>query len=81
MLHQQSSAVTVLKKSGGGIVLEFDGAEGLDKVENNFALVTAAFTEWIKNFDTASIDKNVFEAYSARNVTRQLSELLNEIIK
>ena len=62
------------------MVLEFDGAAGLDMIENNFALLTAAFTEWIKNFDPSSIDKEIFETYSARNVTKQLAELLNQVV-
>lgn len=81
VLHQQSTAVNVLKKSGGGIVLEFDGVEGLLHVENNFALLTVAFVEWIKNFDPASIDKEIFETYSAKNVTKQLVVLLNHVVK
>ena len=81
VLHKQSTAVTVLKKSGGGMVLEFDGADDVARIENNFASITAAFTEWIKNFDAASIDKKIFETYSARNVTMQLAELLNQVVK
>ena len=81
VLHQQSTAVTVLKKSGGGMVLEFNGDKELDIIENNFALVTAAFTEWIKNFDISNIDKEIFETNSARNVTKQLAELLNQVVK
>ena len=81
VLHQQSTAVTILKKSGGGMVLEFDGANDLTRIENNFALITTAFTEWIKNFDAASIDKEIFDTYSARNITLQLAELLNRAVK
>ena len=81
VLHRQSSAVSVLKKSGGGMVLEFDGADDLTRIENNFAPITKAFTEWIKNFEAASIDKEIFETYSARNVTMQLAELLNRVVK
>ncbi len=81
VMHKQSTAVTVLKKSGGGMVLEFDGADDLARIENNFAPITAAFTEWIKNFEAASIDKEIFETYSARNVTMQLAELLNQVVK
>jgi glycosyltransferase involved in cell wall biosynthesis len=81
VLHNQSTAVTVLQKSGGGLVLGFDGEDGLQVIENNFPSLAAQYVEWIKNFDATNIHKEIFETYSARNITKQLADLLNQVVK
>lgn len=80
VLHNQSTAVTVLKQSGGGLVLGFDGEHQLNLIETDFPILVKKYMEWIKNFDSASIQKEIFDAYSAKNITKQLAELLNQVV-
>jgi hypothetical protein len=80
VLHNQSTAVTVLQQSGGGLVLAFDGEHHLDTIETEFPLLAVEYIEWIKNFDSASIQKEIFESYSAKNITKQLAVSLNQVV-
>ena len=80
VLHNQSTAVTFLQQSGGGLVLPFDGEHHLDTIETYFPFVIVQYIEWIKNFNSASIQKEIFESYSAKNITKQLVTLLNQVV-
>jgi len=81
VLHKESTAVKVLKESGGGVVLDFDGENEIDLIENNFPAVVKGYLNWIKIFDPNKINKNVFEQYSAESITKQLATLLNSVIQ
>jgi hypothetical protein len=81
VLHQQSSAVTVLKQSGAGLVLPFDGTAGLEDIERNFLQLLFTYLEWTRRFNPASINNSAFEAYSARGITEHLARLLNKSIE
>jgi hypothetical protein len=80
VLHCRSSAVIVLNESGGGCVAGFEGAADLPQLENSFATVVRQYLVWSKSFDPNTIDQKIFETYSARNVTKQLVELLNKVV-
>ncbi len=80
VLHEQSTAVDVLKRSAGGLVLGFNGTAGLASIENNFATLLEDYLLWIKGFDAGSINKEIFEDYSAKNITLRLVELLNKVV-
>lgn len=80
VLHEQSSAVEVLKQSGAGKVLTFDGENGLEYIEQNFTEIAKGYLNWLKIFDTSAIDMQIFDEYSAKNVTRQLVSLLNKVV-
>jgi len=79
VLHQQSTAVTVMQGSGAGIVLPFDGETGLDKVAQQFVPLFTQFTGFIKTYDPANINRELFEQYSAENVTKTLAALLDKV--
>ena len=79
VLHQESSAVEIIRKSNAGMVLDFNGATGID-VLLNFNLF---FIEWRisqQNFDPANVVKSAFDKYSALAVTHSLVNLLNKAI-
>jgi hypothetical protein len=80
VLHNQSTAVTFLQQSGGGLVLPFDGEHHLDTIETDFPFLILQYIEWIKNFNSASIQQEIFESYSAKNITKQLASLLNQVV-
>ena len=79
VLHNKSTALNVLRKSGAGIVLDFDGETDLASIENGFALAFNNYLKFIHQFDPAQINKELFETYSANSVTMQLSKLLNAV--
>ena len=81
ILHKESSAVNVLKESGAGLILEFDGEADVNSIRNSFVSIFKKYIEWMKIFDPATIRVEAFEQYSARNVTYKLSLLLDSIIK
>jgi hypothetical protein len=80
VLHKDSSAVSVLRKSRSGIVLDFNGAMELEKLEQEFSTCFNEYLACLKTFDPASIDKRVFEEYSAKSVTKQLATLLDKVV-
>lgn len=79
VLHSASTAVQVIKESGAGVVLAFNGEEGLEDVQRNFVSVFTQFKGFQQSFDAAAIDHTVFELYSARSVTAELARLLDEV--
>jgi hypothetical protein len=81
VLHRQSTAVNVIQQSNTGLVLSFDGEAGLDEIQEKFAAIFNEYLNFYTLFDSSSINKIAFDAYSARSITKQLSELLNEAIK
>ena len=81
ILHQNSTAVKVLQQSNAGLVLAFNGEEDLHSIENNFPSV---FLEWLSfaaSFDIRQVNKQVFEQYSAKNITAQLAGLLDKAVR
>lgn len=78
VLHQQSSAVDVLRKSGAGVVLDFGGEHDLQTVSTNFTTTFKDFLTFANSYDPALINKQMFEAYSAKNVTKKLAALLEK---
>ena len=81
VLHTESTAVDILKQSGGGLVLDFEGEQGLSKIEAEFASTMDTYLDWIKSYNPAHINQQLFAQYSAENVTKQLVELLNKVVE
>jgi len=79
LLHKESTAVKVIKESGAGIVLEFDGQKGIEFLKTSFSTFLPDYLNWIKNFNSNEINKEIFEQYSAKNVTENLANLLNSL--
>lgn len=81
VLHKASSACEVLRKSGAGIVVDFDGEAELNKISTSFASSFTFFKTFVANYSFTQIDLTEFEKYSAKNVTRILAGSLNKICK
>lgn len=79
ILHQQSTAVQVLEKSGAGVVLSFDGENDLASMPDNFKKVFGTFRVFVKTYDAQNINKELFEEYSAKNITKKLAGLLEQV--
>ncbi|MGN6296286.1 MAG: hypothetical protein ACTHM7_05850 [Ginsengibacter sp.] len=80
ILHKESTAVKVISESRAGMVLDFDGEKEAGLIENRFAAFYEEFLHFIEGFDPQHVDLQIFEQYSAKNVTRQLTLLLNKIL-
>lgn len=72
VLHNKSTAVTVIRDSKAGIVLDFDGEKELDKIENRFSKVFASYREFARQYNFAEVDQSSFVEYSAERVTEML---------
>jgi hypothetical protein len=81
VLHSDSSAVNMIRRSGAGFVLDFKGDEGINTIKEKFATGFMKFAANISKFDPATVDRSFFEEYSAKNITRQLALLLDRSIK
>lgn len=81
ILHSESSAVTVLRDSGAGIVLDFDGENDLASINQKFMDSWNMFSAFQNNYSTGNITYDLFEKYSARETTRTLASLLDRVIK
>ena len=78
VLHKDSTAVAIVQKSGSGMVLSFNGIEGLPFIETRFQNVFKEFIVFKNQFNPAQINVKIFESYSAKSVTEKLVKLLNE---
>ena len=81
VLHQESQACDVLRQTGAGIVLAFDGRRGLGTIETTFTDTFRDFQAFASTFDPAVVDHTAFDAYSARSVTGLLADALDQAVQ
>jgi len=81
ILHQNSTAVNIIRQSGAGMVLDYNGENDLMKIETDFIPSFEKYREWTKTFDPNAVDMNLFEKYSAGAVTEKLAGLLDKIFE
>jgi hypothetical protein len=80
VLHERSTAVDIIHKSGSGIVLSFGDHHAHIIVEETFVQVFREYKTWLANFKAHNVDRSVFDQYSAECVTGQLAALLNNAV-
>jgi hypothetical protein len=80
ILHEESTAVKVLKQSNAAIVLAFKGEQDINSIEHEFVPAVQAFKHFIQQFQPQQINMSLFEQYSAKAVTHQLAQLLNKAV-
>lgn len=81
VLHKESSACKVIRESGAGVVLEFNGENDVDIIFKNFSESFDEFKNYLANYDFSNIDQKEFEKYSAEKVTGILAAGLNKVLK
>ena len=79
VLHEQSTAVNVLRASNAGIVITMKGEEDLDTLSARYLDGLREFENFRKAFDPNKINRAAFEQYSAKAVTAQLADKLDQI--
>ena len=80
VLHRQSTAVEILRKSGGGIVIDFNGEEDLASIRTGFANGFRNYLSFIEKFKSTLVDVNSLSTWSAENITGQLAGYLDSVI-
>ena len=80
ILHEQSSAVKVLRESNAGIVITMNGEEDIVSLPIRFLEGLRQFQEFQHSFNPNKINKDAFDQYSAKAVTAKLVEKLDEIV-
>src|SRR5450631_115710 len=81
ILHKASSAVGVIRRSGAGLVLDFDGEPGISLIRQSFAAIFSDYIKMTGDFNPSVVDMTVFNEYSAKNVTRELAHCLDIALK
>ncbi len=80
VLHQDSTAVKVLNESNAGICVLMDGENDLDTLGERFITQLNNYLSWAKSFDPQLVNKETFDQYSARAVTKILVDALNKLV-
>ena len=80
VLHSNSTAVNVLRDSGTGLVLDFDGPADLDHIVECFSDEFKIYLLFARKFNAKNINKQLFDNYSAKEITRRLTKLLNRVM-
>jgi hypothetical protein len=80
VLHEQSTACTILRETNAGCVLAFNGAEGLPSVEEHFAEAFDKFRRFARTFSPTQVLRERVEIYSARSVAGRLADAFNEAV-
>lgn len=78
VLHKESTAVAVIRKSAAGIVLDFDGENEVETISDKFPIAFSEYMSFLTAFNIQQVNMEIFESYSAKNVTGQLAALLNK---
>ena len=78
VLHKESTAVDVIRRSGAGIVISFNGETDVHRIHALFNETFFRFRDFVRSFDRSQVDREVFSDYSAYAVTKKLASLLNE---
>ena len=81
VLHEESTVAAVIEEAGAGTVLTFKGEEDLAKVQEDFLPTLLQFLNFVETFKASQVNQAIFEAYSAKNVTKQLADLLNQVME
>lgn len=80
VLHQESTAVDVLQRSGAGVALTMAGENDMNSVEERFPDLYNRYKLFMERFNFEQINLESFEKYSAKNVTATLAGLLDHAL-
>jgi glycosyltransferase involved in cell wall biosynthesis len=79
ILHEKSMAAHTLKATKAATVLTFDGEVGVNQLTSNIESSFNDFVAFRENYNPNQVDLEKFDAYSAKNVTQHLVQLLNKV--
>ncbi len=79
ILHQESTACETIVTSNTGVVLAFNGEKDVNKIHELFLQYFLDYKAFFMSYDDKKINKNAFEKYTAKNVTKELVNALNKV--
>jgi len=79
VLHKESTAVKVLRESKAGHCVLMDAENDLDTLGERFAKQLNDYILWAIEFDPNSVNKEIFNQYSAKAITGILVNALSKI--
>ena len=62
------------------MVLDFEGVADLDKIQQGFVSFFNQYVDFQIKFNPEKVDQDAFDLYSAKQVSKQLVNLLNRIV-
>ncbi|MEQ1553450.1 MAG: hypothetical protein ABL929_04675 [Ferruginibacter sp.] len=80
VLHAQSSAVKVIKDSNVGVVIDFNGENDVENIKKSFVHSFFGYKKFLHTFKKEQVNTELFNEYSAFEVTKKLASLLDETI-
>jgi hypothetical protein len=80
VLHEKSSAAQIIDSTNAGITLTIS-EQNFESVLQKFYSTFAKFKCFAKRFNPQQVNRTVFDAYSAKMVTKTLADLLNKVIR
>ena len=81
ILHDQSTACEVIRTTRAGIVVGFNGEQGIATIRKEFGPAFGEYLSIAEEFSPSAEIKTLFERFSAKAVTRTLSQMLNLVMK
>jgi len=81
VLHIESTAVKYLKEAKAGHCVLMDGENDLDTLGERFAKQLNDFILWAIEFDSKTVKKEIFDQYSAKEVTGKLVQALSDFLE
>ncbi len=78
VLHKDSTALNVIRETGAGLSLPLD-PENLSEISSGFPELMEAFMGFAHAFDPMKVKMDQFVPYTAKEVTRKLAVLLDEV--
>ena len=78
VLHEKSTAASVLVESDAGIVIPFN-ENNISHLQISFAEKIEEFKKFVHSFNDEQVKKEIFDQYSAFSVTKKLASLLNAV--
>lgn len=79
ILHKASTAVEIISTAKIGMVVTFSGEEDIDSIKNNFVSLFNEFLLFQKLYNAEKINIEMFDQYSAKEVTKTLANLLEQV--
>lgn len=80
VLHQASAATGVIRDNQCGVVLAFDGENDVQLIEGAFLHKWQKFIHFSAGFDPTTLRNSIAHLYSAKKVTHELVNCLNEAL-
>jgi hypothetical protein len=79
LLHRNSTACDLITKSGAGMLVSFDENDFAEEIQTKFIAVFTGFLNFVRQFPSHGVNREYFNQYSVKNITRELAAVLDEI--